>query len=122
MKTMYIYEPALCCESGVCGVSVDPELLRISTVVNTLKNKGVTIGRYNLKSAPQEFVNSAEINKLIMDSGVDVLPATLVDGLIVKTKAYPSNEEIVTMLGISPDWLGGDSEKEKKCCCDGGCS
>jgi hypothetical protein len=37
MKKMCIYEPALCCETGLCGVNVDPELLRISTVLNTLK-------------------------------------------------------------------------------------
>ena len=24
MKKMCIYEPALCCETGLCGVNVDP--------------------------------------------------------------------------------------------------
>lgn len=31
MKKMFIYEPAMCCSTGLCGVSVDPELLRLST-------------------------------------------------------------------------------------------
>ena len=44
MKKMNIYEPAMCCPTGVCGVGVDPELLRISTVLNNLKKKGVEIG------------------------------------------------------------------------------
>lgn len=39
MKKMSIYEPALCCETGLCGVNVDPELLRITTVLNNLKIK-----------------------------------------------------------------------------------
>jgi len=121
MKTMFIYEPALCCETGVCGVSVDPELLRISTVANNLKKNGVTIQRYNLKSFPQEFVNNKEINKLIMGDGVDSLPATVVDGKIVKTKAYPTNEEIATLLDISANLLGEDSGKSGGCCCEGGC-
>lgn len=45
MKKLSIYEPAMCCETGLCGVSVDSELLRISTVLNTLKNKGIIIER-----------------------------------------------------------------------------
>lgn len=52
MKKMSIYEPALCCETGLCGVNVDPELLRITTVLNNLKNKGIIIARYNLNSTP----------------------------------------------------------------------
>ena len=45
MKKMSIYEPALCCETGLCGVNVDSELLRITTVLNNLKNKGIIIER-----------------------------------------------------------------------------
>ena len=45
MKTMKIYEPAMCCPTGLCGVGVDPELLRISTVLNTLKQNGVEVQR-----------------------------------------------------------------------------
>lgn len=39
MKTMQIFEPAMCCSTGLCGVGVDPELLRISTVLDTLKKR-----------------------------------------------------------------------------------
>lgn len=41
MKNIAIYEPAMCCSTGLCGVGVDPELLRISTVSNNLKKAGV---------------------------------------------------------------------------------
>jgi len=30
MKTVKIYDPTLCCPTGLCGVNIDPELLRIS--------------------------------------------------------------------------------------------
>lgn len=121
MKTMFIYEPALCCETGVCGVSVDPELLRISTVANNLKKQAVIIQRYNLNSNPQAFVDNAEINQLIMETGVEALPATIVDGKIVKTKAYPTNGEIVELLGIPGSYLGEEPKNEDGCCCKGGC-
>lgn len=102
MNKMTIYEPAMCCSTGLCGVGVDPELLRISTVVNTLKKSGMTVDRFNLSSNPQEFVTNAEVNKSIMDSGVESLPITVVDGKIVKTAAYPTNREIIAWLGM-PD-------------------
>ena len=101
MKKMSIYEPALCCDTGVCGVGVDPELLRISTALSNLKKNGVEVKRYNLNNFPQEFIKNEEINKLIMGDGVDSLPATIVDGKIVMTKKYPTNAEIADLLGVS---------------------
>lgn len=83
MKKMCIYEPALCCETGLCGVNVDPELLRISTALNTLKNEGVVIERYNLNNAPMEFVKSSIVNQYVNEKGVDGLPVVTVDGEIV---------------------------------------
>ena len=65
MKTMFIYEPAMCCESGLCGVGIDPELLRISTVISNLKKQGIKVDRYNLNNFPQEFVKNQDINRLI---------------------------------------------------------
>lgn len=65
MKKMSIYEPALCCETGLCGVNVDSELLRITTVLNNLKNKGIIIERYNLKSTPMEFVKNNTVNQYV---------------------------------------------------------
>ncbi|MGL6198804.1 MAG: arsenite efflux transporter metallochaperone ArsD [Lachnospiraceae bacterium] len=128
MKTMSIYEPAMCCETGLCGVGVDPELLRISTVVNNLKKNGITVKRYNINNFPQKFIDNSEINKLINgDDGVEALPATVIDGKIVKTKKYPTNAEIAELLQIPASYLGSDTAKvtpEKQdsgCGCEGGC-
>jgi hypothetical protein len=46
----------MCCSTGVCGPSVDPELIRISVAVNNLKNKGIDVTRYNLASEPDAFL------------------------------------------------------------------
>lgn len=106
MKTMFIYEPAMCCETGLCGVGVDSELLRISTVVGALKKNGIEIKRYNLSNAPQEFVKNKEVNTLMMNEGVEILPITVFDGKIIKTGKYPTNDEIATTLGIPVGILG----------------
>lgn len=140
MKTLKIYEPALCCETGVCGVGVDPELLRISTVLSALKKKNAIIERYNLKTAPDAFVSNSVVNSYLMEKGVDGLPITLLDDQIIMIGKYPSNNEILEFLdlpsntleiqispsALKPNTCCGDVEessccsdnKESDCCCE----
>lgn len=35
-----IFEPAMCCSTGVCGPGVDKELLRITAFINQLEGEG----------------------------------------------------------------------------------
>lgn len=122
MKKMIIFEPAMCCSTGVCGPSVDPELLRVSTVINNLKNNGVLVERYNLSSNPQIFVDNKEINRMLNNNGIEVLPVTMVDGNVVKIKAYPTDEEFCKHLGVSDKYLKGTVAKiTKGCGCKSGC-
>jgi hypothetical protein len=107
MRKVVIYEPAMCCPTGVCGPSVDPELLRISTVINNLKSNGIKIERYNLANNPQAFVDNQEINKMLNDNGVEILPVTMVNGRVVKSKAYPSNAELSKLLGVPEIYMKG---------------
>ncbi|WP_313346580.1 arsenite efflux transporter metallochaperone ArsD [Sedimentibacter sp.] len=127
MKRIQIFEPAMCCSTGVCGVGVDTELIRISTVINMLNNKGIEVERFNLSNAPQEFIKNNKINKLINEKGVDVLPAILLDGELVVTGRYPTNEEIakffdltVRDFGSRPNVLKASRKKSGGCGCDSG--
>lgn len=125
MKKMKIFEPAMCCPTGLCGVGVDPELLRISTVLDTLKKQGIVVDRLNLNSAPAEFITDQTINAYIKEKGAEGLPAVMVDGEIVITGRYPTNEEFTKLLGISGDMLEKQKKAVKKdsggCDCKGGC-
>ena len=120
MKTMKIYEPAMCCPTGLCGVGVDPELLRISTVLNTLKEKGIEVQRYNLTSAPMEFVNNKSVADFLNKFGPDKLPVVTVDDFIVISGRYPSNDEFTDWLELDPQLLGGTDccDDSSSCCCD----
>lgn len=111
MKSIEIFEPAMCCSTGVCGPGVDKELLRISLVFNKLENKGIIINRFNLSSSPQEFINNKVINRIINNNGVDDLPVTIIDGEIVKTKKYPSNEELAKWLALDEKILADAVQK-----------
>ena len=131
MKTMKIFEPAMCCPTGLCGVGVDPELLRVSTVLNTLKQNGIEVQRYNLTSAPQAFLDHKAVAEFLQKFGPDKLPVVMVDDFIVITGRYPSNEEFTSWLKLAPELLGvssccedsscccGEAEKEESSCCCG---
>lgn len=121
MKKMQIFEPALCCDTGVCGASVDTELLRITTVLNTLRENGVVIDRFNLKSAPMEFVTNQTVNVFVNQKGAEALPCVLVDGNIVIEGRYPTNEEILTLLELSPESMLPKTKDNGGCCCNDNC-
>jgi len=111
MKKMEIFEPAMCCPTGVCGPSVDKELLRVSTVLSNLKSNGVVVERHNLTSNPLIFVQNQEINSMLDKEGIEILPIVMVDGKVVKTKGYPSNEEICSLLDIPEGYLKAPEKK-----------
>lgn len=128
MKKMQIFEPAMCCSTGVCGVGVDSELLRISTVLNTLDKNSTKVERYNLSSAPQVFVTNKVVNNYIKNMGVDGLPVSLLDGEIVITGRYPTNDEFTRLLDLPTGLLSKDSSAEEivnaeagQCDCSSGC-
>ncbi len=127
MKKMAIYEPAMCCSTGLCGVGVDPELLRISTVLNSLKKNDIEVERFNLTNAPMKFIANKAVNQLVNEKGVDALPATVLDGKIIITSRYPTNEEIVKLLNVPMSFLGEQPKtikvtpkKSSGCGCSGG--
>jgi len=105
MKKISIYEPAMCCSTGLCGVGVDSELLRITTLIDSLKKKGIEIERYNLSNAPMKFVQNASVNKFINTEGVDALPLILVNDEIKLIGRYPTKEELSTFLEVSINFI-----------------
>ena len=88
MKKIEIFDPAMCCSTGVCGPSIDPELMRVAAVINALKEQGIIIKRHGLTSEPQDFIANKVISELLQKEGADILPVTLVDGEVAKTKEY----------------------------------
>jgi len=100
MKKLMIYEPAMCCATGVCGPSVDPELLRISVIINKIKANGGQVKRVNLTDNPMVFVTETQINELLNIKGIEVLPITTLNNEVIKTGAYLSDEEMLSYLEI----------------------
>jgi hypothetical protein len=105
MKRIEIFDPAMCCSTGLCGTSINTELMRIAVVIETLKKHGITVVRHNLRDEPQLFVSNKTINDYLKKYGVESLPITLVDGEIVVSKIYPSTKQMSDWTGINLDFM-----------------
>lgn len=118
MSEMVIFDPALCCSTGACGPSADPELLRVAAVLENLKKAGIQVVRHNLSSEPQAFMSSEAVTNALNEKGMKVLPITVIDGNIVKSGSYPTNEEFAHLLSVSLDAIKPATKvKVNKCGC-----
>jgi len=97
-----IYDPAMCCSSGMCGPAIDPVLLKINEAVLALKKQGVEVARFNLAQQPMEFMNNKKVADLLHKNGKKALPVTFVNGDVFSTGEYPAYEELCIALGIEP--------------------
>jgi|ADurb_H2B_01_Slu_FD_contig_41_1158781_length_652_multi_4_in_0_out_0_2 hypothetical protein len=127
MSKVEIYEPAMCCPTGVCGPGVDPDLLRITAIVGELTEMGKEIIRYNLTDAPEAFVQHPAVNDALINVGMNALPITVVDGEIQKMGDYPANSELVSWSGMTRDDVIEMIKKSQSasgcsCCGGGDCS
>lgn len=121
MSRVEIFDPAMCCSTGVCGPGVDPELLRMATIISNLQKAGKDISRHNLSDEPQIYVENKAVNEVLLNEGVDALPITLVDGKVMKKGGYPSNDELMEWTGTSTEELVTIMVKEELSKAAGGC-
>ena len=110
MNKVEIFDPAMCCSTGVCGPSVDPELTRVASAVYSLEQKGFNIKRYQLTSDPDKFAENDEITRVFQEKGPDALPVVLVNDKAVKVGSYPTNEEFAEWFEVKLEEL---NEKPK---------
>jgi len=96
-----IFDPPMCCPTGLCGPDIDPALLDINEAIIKLKKEldgNVSIDRYLLSQQGPKFMQQPEVMKRLHSNGVEALPLTLVDGKVVKEKSYPSYDELINYL------------------------
>lgn len=100
MKVIQVFDPALCCSTGVCGVDVDQALVGFSADVEWAKQQGARIERFNLAQQPLAFAENAAVKHFLETSGQDKLPLILLDGEIVLSGRYPDRNELSQWLAI----------------------
>ena len=100
MKTIEVFDPPMCCSTGVCGPTIDPVLPRFVADLHWLANEGVRIVRYNLSQEPQAFAANASVKAALTQEGNDCLPLILVDGQVASKGAYPSRKTLAQITGV----------------------
>ena len=93
-----IFDPPLCCPTGLCGPVLDTTLVDLSEAIITLQADGRTVVRHMMTAEPQAFMRNRDVYELIRKRQLAVLPITVVRGRIVKTDAYPSLDELRRVL------------------------
>lgn len=100
MTRIEVFDPPLCCSTGVCGPSVDPRLAAFAADVDWLTAHGTTVERHNLAQEPQAFLAHPVVGDLIRREGHDCLPLVLVNGELVGRGAYPRRDELARLAGL----------------------
>src|SRR5690625_3807356 len=105
MRKIGRFVPAMCCSTGVWGPTVASEVVRMAALTDNVKSTGYDITRYNLANEPQAFAESTNISQLLNEKGPDVLPVTVIDGEVKKTKEFLTNEELQELTGLTKESL-----------------
>lgn len=106
MKTIQVYDPAMCCSTGICGTDVNPDLVSFAAMLAQLGNHGIQIERYNLGKQPIAFVKNQVVKALLEKEGAEGLPLIFWDGEVELKGRYPTKEE-------RPDWIRAALGKEE---------
>lgn len=118
MPTIRVFDPPMCCSSGSCGPSPDPELARFAGDLAWLAAQGVKVERVSLSSNPAAFAQTPVV-KQALERGTEVLPLVLVDDRVAVEGAYPSRETLAALAGVVVNKLA--TARTSSCCGGSGC-
>ena len=122
MKKLEVFDPAMCCSTGVCGVEVDPVLAQFAGDLKWAAEHGITVERHNLGQEPEAFASNEAV-VTIMRQSMDMLPVIMLDGHIISTGMYPSRQQLAQKLAIQlttaekPHVVAGKCCDPKSGCC-----
>jgi len=117
MKIIQVFDPALCCSTGVCGVDVDQELVGFSADVDWAKQNGAQIERFNLAQQPMVFAENPVVKGFLERSGAEALPLILVDGEVALAGRYPNRAELSRWIGVAQ----AEQKPDSGCCSGSSC-
>lgn len=117
MTKLAVYDPPMCCSTGVCGPAVDPVLPRIAADLDWLKRQGIEVERYNLAQQPQEFASNPTVTAALREHGNECLPLVLVNGEVASRGTYPDRAELARLSGLATTTdVESPKEAASSCC------
>jgi arsenite-transporting ATPase len=130
VPTIAVFEPALCCNTGVCGEDVDQNLVTFTADLAWLLEQGASITRHNLANDPLAFAHDEAVKSFLEIAGSAGLPLVSVEGVTVATGRYPTRAELAGWAGLEAAAampagainLGiSEGSASSSCCSDSGC-
>jgi len=121
MITIRVFDPAMCCSTGICGPAIDPQLVRFAADLDWLKGQGVSVERFNLSQQPAAFAEDAAVKAALESGGEASLPLVKVDGDVKSSGLYPSRDTLAAWAGVAvlaPTPVGPKA-KSASCCAPG---
>jgi hypothetical protein len=100
MRNLQVFDPPLCCPTGVCGPAVDPALPRFAADLDWLRQQGVAVERFNLAQQPAAFAGQPHVQAALAEEGTNCLPLLLVDGRVVSRGSYPTRDALAAWVGL----------------------
>ena len=126
MTKLNIFEPAMCCETGVCGVDADTVLINFTADTEWLRKQGVEVQRFNLAQEPAAFISDPVVKAEINEHGETCLPLLMLDGAVVSRGNYLDRAQLQTLTGLeSKPFAAKSSAKDNNktgCGCAAGSS
>ena len=116
MPKLQVFDPAMCCSTGVCGPSVNPALPQLAADLQWLKDLGVEVERFNLAQRPAAFRDNAAVRATLAQEGVACLPLFRVDDVTVSKGVYPTRMQLAEWAGL----MVPPAAQANSCCCRGG--
>ncbi len=93
-----LFDPPMCCPSGLCGPALDQTLLDVNEMILSLQDEGVHVERYQMTSHPQKFIANSEVMRLVRERQMHALPITAVHSQVIKSGVYPTLDEVRAAL------------------------
>jgi arsenite methyltransferase len=122
---LQVYDPAMCCSTGVCGPEVDSGLVRFAADLKWFQEQGVQVERFNLSQSPVAFVENDLVKQALTDKGEAALPMLLINGQVSSMGRYPERQELAAALRATPPTgneadacCGSANRKQSGRCCD----
>ena len=117
MKTLTIFDPAMCCSTGICGAEIDQKLVDFAADLDWLKSEGIEVKRINLSQEPALFAENEQVRSILQDSGVEGLPVILADDEVQSSGRYPDRVKLAQMVGVTAAEAAGQALAPATRCC-----
>ena len=101
MNNLTIYDPAMCCPTGICGAEINQKLVEFAADLDWLKREGIEVRRINLSQEPALFAENEQVKTILEASGIEGLPVILAGDEMQSSGQYPDRAKLAQMAGVT---------------------